>query len=79
MLDFICMFTSGLFRTEREVKIQNEYNISSEIQTHSTPGKSALKTARPRRLDDDLWCFILQDSGHGIQINKIITDQHVSN
>ena len=44
---------------------------------HSTTGISALLTARPRRLDDDLWFNDLQDSR--TQINKTIPWQHVSN
>ena len=45
--------------------------VPSEIRTnarHSSTGKSALYTARPRRLDDDLLFNILQESK--IQIDK---------
>ena len=78
--DFICMGSVVLFGTDRERKIQNE-NMSTlafePTPRHSTTGESAPKTARPRRLDDDMWFNVLQDSV--IQFNKIITLRHVSN
>ena len=72
MIDFICMDSDELFGTGRE---QNE-NICLQRDSNPHPNapitttcKSALSTARPRRLADDLWFNVLQESG--IQINKI--------
>ena len=57
---------------EESEKFKMKIYISSGIPTHarhSTTGKSVLETARPRRLDDDLWFNnVLQDNG--IQINN---------
>ena len=67
-----CNFVAILHKEEGE-KFKMKIYVSSGIRTnarHSATGKSALKTARSRRLDDDLWFNVLQDSG--IQI-KIIT------
>ena len=73
MLDFICIGSTKLFGPDRERKIQNE-KYMSPAGFEPTPRHS---TARLRRLDDDLWFNVLQDSG--IQINKNVTWQHVSN
>ena len=42
------------------------------MPSHSTTGKSAIQTARPRCLDDYLWFNALYDSG--IQINEPFHD-----
>ena len=54
--------------------------VSSGIRIHarhSTTVGSALLTIQPRGFDDELWFNVLQDNG--IQINKTITWQQVSN
>ena len=69
LLDVICMGSAKLFGTERERKNQNE-NVWLQRESnprHATTGESALYTTRSRRLDDDLWFNVLEDSE--IQIN----------
>ena len=78
MLDFICMDSADLFGTGEGAKTLTT-TVSSGIRTPMSwqVNQRFGPLGNDRRLDDDQRFNILYDNG--IQMNKTITWQHVSN
>ena len=71
-LSCLILFAWVLLRcSERGGSEKFKMKIYVTTPRHLTTGQSALQTAQPWRLDEDMWFNILHDSG--IQINKTIT------